>query len=391
MNNKRNILFVASWLPNRTDAYIGDFILRHATAIAPFANLKVLYIGKDDQLKNKKIDVQRQQENGVDIIQIYYTEFHSPFKFINKIVSLYCYFQAFFMALKVFKNENFKIELVHCNVLLKSGLIGWWLKTFQKIPYVITEHWSIFMPEDGFYEKQNFLFKFIAKKIANKADAILPVSHSLKKALIHHGFKPNKYEVIPNVVDTSVYFYKTKKDTFNFKFFHISSLLPSKNVAELIRSFLEVKKKYPQAELHIIGGEPSDLSLFEKYFNNSSIKFYGTMLYQKIPPLLQEADCFVLFSKFETFSCVVSESLCMGIPCISSKIGGPIDLINTTNGCLVESENKIQLAESMKWMIENSNSFDRKKIAEAAAKIYSYNTVGQRFADIYEEILGPVK
>ena len=391
MNNKRNILLVASWLPNRTDEYTGDFILRHTFAIEPFANLKVLYIGKDDQLKNKKIDVQRQQENGVDVIRIYYAEFHSFIQPINQIVSFVRYFEAFFRALKILKNENFKIELVHCNVLFKSGLIGWWLKSFQNIPYIITEHWSIFMPEDGFYEKQNFLFKFIAKKIANNANEILPVSNSLKKALINHGLQPKKYEVVPNVVDTSVYFYHTKMAASNFKFFHISSLLPSKNVEKLIRSFLEVKKKYSQVELHIIGGEPNELSLFEKYFHDSAIKFYGIIPYQKIPELLKEADCFVLFSQFETFSCVVSESLCMGIPCISSKIGGPVDLINSTNGCLVESENENQLAETMKWMIENQNFFDRRKIAEAASARYSYNAVGKQFAAIYEEIIENIK
>ena len=387
MDKKRTILFIASWLPNRTDAFVGDFILRHATAIAPFSNLKVLYIGKDASLKNKKFEVIQSEENGVEIIRVYYKEFDSVFKFLNQIVSFIRYFTAFFIVLKILKKENFKIELVHCNVLMKSGLLGLWLKNFHKIPYIISEHWSIYLPENGFYQRQNFIYKFISRKIAANATLIAPVSNTLMKALQNNGFQSNHYTIVPNVVDTKKYFHKPHIADFSFKFFHVSTLFPVKNIDRIIAAFLAVQKKNPSAELNIIGGEQKDLIRYEKYFNIASIKFHGLKEHNEIPELLSQADCFVLFSQYENLPCVIIESLAVGVPVISSDVGGVKEMINDENGILVESENEKQLIEKMIWMIENQNHFDRKKIAENASAKYSYETIGKKIADIYHQIL----
>ena len=46
-----NVLWLASWYPNRTNPFNGDFIERHAKAVAPFVNrLTVIAAAKDETL-----------------------------------------------------------------------------------------------------------------------------------------------------------------------------------------------------------------------------------------------------------------------------------------------------------------------------------------------------
>ena len=54
----KNILWLPGWYPNILSPYDGDFIQRHARAVALFQKLTVIYIKKDEKgivTQNKKI------------------------------------------------------------------------------------------------------------------------------------------------------------------------------------------------------------------------------------------------------------------------------------------------------------------------------------------------
>ncbi|MCB4234228.1 glycosyltransferase family 4 protein [Kaistella anthropi] len=72
------------------------------------------------------------------------------------------------------------------------------------------------------------------------------------------------------------------------------------------------------------------------------------MIYsQEVSEKMRASDCFVLFSDYENFPCVLLESLSTGTPVIATKVGGIPEVVNEKNGILI-SNSKDELYEAMK-------------------------------------------
>lgn len=69
--SKKHILFLASWYPNRILLDNGDFIQRHAQAIALGYEITVVHALKDEQLKEKYL-VTDSVNRGVREIIVYF-------------------------------------------------------------------------------------------------------------------------------------------------------------------------------------------------------------------------------------------------------------------------------------------------------------------------------
>ena len=44
MSERKNILWLASWYPNKIDGFKGDFIQRHAKAAAIYEDVQVIHV-----------------------------------------------------------------------------------------------------------------------------------------------------------------------------------------------------------------------------------------------------------------------------------------------------------------------------------------------------------
>src|SRR5574340_1277718 len=120
MNNK-NILWLASWYPNALDLFDGDFIQRHAKAVALFQKLTVIYIKKDEKrelTKDQKI-VSSSYGNLTEIIVYYHTP-KTRWHFFNRLLSAIKYRRVSHHILRKYIEENGKPDLVHVHVALKA-------------------------------------------------------------------------------------------------------------------------------------------------------------------------------------------------------------------------------------------------------------------------------
>lgn len=100
---------------------------------------------------------------------------------------------------------------------------------------------------------------------------------------------------------------------------------------------------------------------------------------QKMP----RHDLFLLFSHYENLPCVISEAHVCGLPVVSSNVGGIREMIDGTNGQLVEAGDEEGLFEVLNDTIDHIDQYNISKISENARKRYSYEAVGQKFLAIY--------
>lgn len=384
MNKERkHIIFLARWYPHRYDPMFGLFVQRHAEAAALFNDITVIYCQQttDDgqQTSSKeKFEIVRTNENNVDTIRVYYK------KPKNKIQSLLRFYRANMMALKLCK----KPDLIHVHVLTRLGVIAWIQKILHKTPYIITEHWSRYLPGNDF---SGFLRKTACKLVVRNAKTVTTVTENLATAMNNHGLKNDNYVVLPNVVNLDMFHINQKcTDAINHvpTIIHISCFEDkSKNISGLLESLKIIDDKGIDFQCKLIG-EGMDLNLMKEKAKNlqliNKVSFTGLLQGQALANELSSGDFLVLSSNYENMPVVILEALASGLPVVSTNVGGIKEMIDDTKGILVEPRNKEALAEAMIKMIETHKNYDANYLRNSVIEKYGYESVGMFLSRLYK-------
>ncbi len=381
----KNILWLASWYPNALTPYDGDFIQRHARAVSRFQEITVIHIKKDEEgIITKDVKIVSSSIKSLHEIIVFYHSPKTKFRFLNRLLSSIKYKKIYRQVLGKYIKENGKPALVHVHVALKAGLLALYLKKKMNIPFIVTEHWSGYFKEAkvNIYNS-GFLIRNYTKRVLSNASLLLPVTQKMGE-VINKTVTKIPYEVVPNVVDTTVFYYERFTNK-KFRFIHASSLNYYKNPEGIIRAVKYLADEGIEFEFLFIGWVTQELiALADQHLlTGKYIFFKDPVSYAEVAAEMQQASSLVLFSRIESLPCVLLEALCCGLPVISSDVGGINKVINKRNGLLVESENEIQLAQAMKQMILNFDLYDRPHISKKASAAFNYETVGKQISAIY--------
>lgn len=375
MNKERkHIIFLARWYPHRYDPMFGLFVQRHAEAAALFNDITVIYCHACERQQAKKFEIVRTNENNVDTIRVYYK------KPKNKIQSLLRFYRANMMALKLCK----KPDLIHVHVLTRLGVIAWIQKLLHKTPYIITEHWSRYLPGNDF---SGFLRKTACKLVVRNARTVTTVTENLATAMKNHGLKNDNYVVLPNVVNLDM-FHISEKNNNPCKIIHISCFEDkSKNISGLLESLKIIDDKGIDFQCKLIG-EGMDLDLMKEKAKNlqliNKVSFTGLLQGQALADELSSGDFLVLSSNYENMPVVILEALASGLPVVSTNVGGIKEMIDDTKGILVEPRNNEALAEAMIKMIETHKNYDANYLRNSVIEKYGYESVGMFLSRLYK-------
>ncbi len=380
-----SVIWLPSWYPSKLDAFSGDFIQRHAKALSAFFPVHVFYLVRDkNKMVTDSVSMEEQQSGNLKETIIYYYSTEFPVKKIESLLSAIKY-------KRLFKNYFIKYFLanqlpsgVHVHVPFKAGLIALWLKKKYRLNYIVTEHWAGYdrvNPEN--YFSKSPLFRYLTKKVLAESLLVTPVSEDLGMKLTE--LVPGiKVRVIPNTVDTSLFYYEKSEQNI-FRFIHYVSVAKfQKNTEGLIRAFSVLVKSFKNWECILYGNASKHLrKLVAEFDLENNIKFTGEIPYEKVAEWVRSSSAFVAFSNFENQPCSILEALCCGLPVISTNVGGIKEIINEENGVLVEPQNENELTTALKYMIENSFHFDRSTIANNAQGNYSFNAIGKELSSLY--------
>lgn len=288
------------------------------------------------------------------------------------------YFPHRYMPFEILKNNYIKMadklysryikefgmpDIIHAHNFLYAGIIAEFLKDKYGIKYIVTEHSSSFVRNKLSKEKIKSI-----ENVAKNASKVTAVSSSFNNIL--KEYTKTNIDLLPNIVD-DFFFQKEfqNKISKNFIFLHIASLDKNKNQELLIKSFEKIAKLNHNVYLNIAGSGYMKKyleSLVKKLDIQKQVNFLGRITQERVREEIMKSDCFVLSSNFETFGVVLIEALACGLPLITTKCGGPEDIVNEQNGILIDVENQLQLEDAMMTMYKNASKYDKQKLRSDA-------------------------
>ncbi len=384
----KNILWLCSWYPDKFEPFNGDFVQRHARAAGLYNNIYVLHVVGDEGSKQKfsnEINISA----GVTEHLVYYKKISFGGRFRNYSRWLSAYKQA----VKSYIDTHGLPDLVHVHVPYRDGVIAIRIKSQYKIPFLVTEHWTIYQPGNEVnFNQQKKIFRSLINWVVRNSLLLLPVSHNLGKQM-NSLLTPKEFVVVENVANTDYFFYDNDIKVERFRFVHVSTMGYQKNAEGMIRSFIDFIKSGNDAELILVGPAPAEIRAYVSAsgFENINIFFRGEVSYGEVAEEMKAAHSLVLFSRYENSPCSIIEALCCGIPVISTAVGGIPELLNDSNSILISEGDERALEEAFRKMKEDYSVYNKVAISEYAKDKFSYSRIGKKLDDIYTTIVADKK
>lgn len=379
--SRKKILWLVSWYPNKYDRFNGDFIQRHAQAASIDNDIFVIYLQDATDIACTEEEINFNV--GLTEQRIYYKKCNGLFGSFRKQIR---FFSIYMNAIKVYIQKYGFPHCIHVHVPWKAGLLALWMKRVYGIPYLVSEHWSIYnssLPDS--FKSRPFYFKKLLKEIFRNADDLIVVSEKLGKD-INCEVLSMQYQIVPNVVDTRIFKPSESKNPI-FTFLHVSNMVPLKNVDTILTSFKQfLDASEMKAQLILIGNRNESYVKMAVQLGllNTNIFFPGEISYLEVAHVMQSSHCLILNSSYETFSCVVAEALCCGLPVIGTKVGVIPDIITRVNG--IEIVGHAELPAAMIQVFNNYSFYDSNIISKESADKFNYAVVSIKFDKVYNRL-----
>lgn len=370
------VLFLPAWYPHRRDAMCGLFVRKHAQAVARYADVHVLYIQNEPGLERMCYEEQRSGQ--VTEHYVYYPTASRG----GKLVRLWRYVRAYAAGLKRVFRQWGRPDVVHVQVLTRNAVAAYWLKRRYGIPYVITEHWTRYMLGrfTGFWHRK--LTAFVVKH----AEAVMPVSEALGADMRRCGLSHPDYRVVRNVVDD--FFFTDAPAASPHRFVHVCCFAEEqKNNFGLLRVLKRLRERRTDFVCYMVG-YGRDWTATRAYAESlglqDAVVFTGEVSPREVHTQLTEAAFSVFFSRYETASVVVAESLSAGRPVLCTAIPAIAEVMDGDTGRMVPVEDEAALTDALDWMLDHAGTFDGAAMQRKARRLFAAETIGQRFMEIYQ-------
>jgi glycosyltransferase involved in cell wall biosynthesis len=379
------ILWLPSWYPNRLKPFDGDFIQRHAQAAALYSKIYVIKIVADEAgtvTNDVKTDISTQGNLTEEII--YYKKTASFFG----IPAAYRAMRLYRHGIKKCISKNGRPRFVHIHVGMRAGLWALWVKRKYGIPFVLTEHWAGFSPEarKNFKSLSLFLRNFW-KRVITRATNVSSVSVYLGD-LLKKQFALDHYTVIPNVVNANIFYPVNKIVSTVPRFIHVSGLDYQKNPEAILRAFAILRQSSTDFHLDIFGPEKIDLvAMAGELQIQQQVTFHNEVPQSELAKYVAQSDALILYSRYESFGCVIIEANACGVPALVSDLAVFHETIqHGTNGLFIKGDDPPALAGAIRDVIERKYRFDKMAIAKMTYSKFSYEVVGKQFNNWYKKL-----
>ena len=391
------ILHLPKWYPHRYDDQDGDFVGRHVAAIAAFGGAEgaVLFAAVARGPLPGLVEADEDFSGPWPTLRYYYRAAPTGLALLDKPLKLLLYFWCLRRGYQRLRRHwgGQAPDLVHVHVLLRTGLFAWVLRAARGIPFVITEHWTLYLPlrAGGI----SGLRRVLTRAVVRRAAALHTVSEGLRDAMAALGFVNKNSVVIANVVDTAL-FRPASAKAQQPVLLHVSAFHDKvKNLSGVLRVVARLRAAGPGLRLRVVGYGPDESYLHEYaaalgLLADGTVAFLGKLPHAAVAEEMARATALVSFSRAETFGCVLLEARACGCPVVATRTGGVPELFQPENtfGLLVPPDDEPALEAALRTVLQGTVPFDAARLRADVAARCAPQAVGEAFGALYRQVLG---
>ncbi len=236
-----------------------------------------------------------------------------------------------------------RIDAVHARSRI-PGWLGWIAARRANVPFITTCH--------GYYSTHFF------STVMGWGNPLIVPSNVIGRHMIEDfGTSPETIRLIPRGVDLNQFKYSTQrfdKPTKPLRVIHVGRFTPIKGQVEFLKAVHLARSRFSGFEVWFVGSEGGGKTKYTQKIQEtirqlgleSSVKLLGSS--RDIPGLMAEADLLVMSTIVpEAFGRVIIEAGAVGVPVISTRVGGVVDIIqHGENGLLVSPGSLSEMADA---------------------------------------------
>jgi glycosyltransferase involved in cell wall biosynthesis len=375
------VLVLPSWYPSDKNPVQGIFVRDHVRAASLHDDVIVLVAQAMRGKRSPFLSTSREEEGGVRALRVRFRALPVPRTEYPLTLAAYA------VGLRALAGQGFRPDIIHAHVY-SAGALSVPLASALRIPLVITEH-------AGIFQRRAFSTLELAKArfALPRATLVLPVSHSLQRAIEAYGITA-RFRVVPNPVGAELFHANGRSRkaprTPRKILVTVCLLTDVKGLPYLLRALRALAEERDDFELWIVG-DGEQRAEYERLTGalglESVVRFLGMRTKDQIAILLKQADLFVLPSLAENLPVAVIEAAMSGVPILATTVGGVPEIVTEGAGRLVPPGDVQALVDGLRSMLDEEPR-DSHAIALEATRKYSLEAVGSRLRDVYRDAIG---
>ena len=393
------ILHLPKWYPHRYDDQDGDFVARHVAAIVAHggAEVAVLFATVARGPLPGLIDAAEDLAGPVPTLRYYYRAAPTGLAPLDKFLKLLLYYACLLRGYRRLRRHwgGRHPDLVHVHILLRTGLAAWALQALRGIPYIVTEQWTLYLPLRA--GGVSALRRALSGAVVRRAAALHTVSAHLREAMAALGIANSRAVVIANVIDEQLFRPQPGLAAGPGPvLLHVAAFHDDvKNVSGVLRVVARLRGHWPGLHLHLVGYGPDEAALRATaaglgLLADGTAVFRGKQPHAVVATEMAGATALVLFSRAETFSCVLLEARACGTPVVTTYAAGLPELFQPPGafGLQVPPDDEAALEAAIEAVLAGDVCFDSARLRADVLQRCTPAAVGQAFGALYRQVLG---
>lgn len=234
--------------------------------------------------------------------------------------------------------------------------------------------------------------RWLWRRIHQSPTVITAISGYLADRAIRLGAAKDRVRVIPNGVDLSLAesIRNEGLERAPHRIVCVARLSPEKGIDTLIRALPEVRQRFADARLVLVGDGVlrDELQTLTRSIGVADVvEFRGALPNQDALREIAKGEVFVCPSLAEGLGIVFIEAQAVGTPAIGTRVGGIPDVIEDGRiGLLVPPSDPVALATAIVRLFEDKELADRiRSVALGGIKRFDWNLIAVDVAALYEK------
>jgi len=223
---------------------------------------------------------------------------------------------------------------------------------------------------------------------ANMADLILTCSPLAAASYVDHGFPAARVRPVLLGAELPDNLQQRTRRDGPPRFIFAGALSRRKSVDLILSAFQRLAAEGLAYELQFVGGM-ADPTLLTQLRATPSTLYHPSMAQRDLYPLMAQADCLLLPSRFDSFGMTVAEAMACGTPALVSTRTGSRAIIDDApgSGWIVEPDVEDLYRQLRDLLLTPGKLANARPLALRAAQSYTWAAYRRRAAKLLSEAL----